>query len=192
MTSDGRSPKALEQSPDEVVVACILAGEREAYHHLIRRHQDLLYRHALRMTRQPDVAADLVQHAFVKAYHSLDRCQNPERVGAWLYRILANATKDYLKSRRRRDVRLEDAPHRALPADRRDPAQELERAELRQVLEDAVQQLPDALREAFLLKHVEGMAYEEMAERLDVSIPALKMRVHRARQTLQELLEEVR
>lgn len=172
---------------DGEVVARVLAGDREAFRLLVRRHQDMLFAHALRMTGQGDVAADLVQGALVKAYTNLDRCQNPERFGAWAFRIVSNRSKDYLKNVRRRDVGLDSAP--PTPAIE-NPERDLERDELRRRLDGALDRLPPEQREAFVLKHEEGRSYEEMAELLDVSVGALKMRVHRARETLMELLAE--
>ncbi len=175
---------------DGEVVARVLGGDRDAYRTLVRRYQDTLFGHALRLTADRDTAADLTQAALVKAYTELRRCREPERFGAWLFRILSNACKDHLKSRRRRDVTLDDARAGNAPG-RSDPGLEVERAELGAALQSALARLPDALREAFLLKHVEGMPYEEMTVLLGVSIPALKMRVHRAREALKAMLEEV-
>lgn len=181
---------AKDPESDGDVVARVLAGDREAYRLLVRRYQDTLFGHALRLTADRDIAADLTQAALVKAYTELRRCREPDRFGAWLFRILSNACKDHLKSRRRRDVTLDDARAASAPG-RSDPGLELERAELGSALQHALARLPDALREAFLLKHVDGLAYEEMTVLLGVSIPALKMRVHRAREALKATLEEV-
>lgn len=179
--------EAPGQLPDREVVARVAAGDRDAFRLLVHRYQDMLFRHALRMTGEHDVAADLVQASFVKAYTNLARCRDPERFGAWLYRILANACKDHLKSKRRKDVSIEDHTH--ITDLGVSPAADLERAQLRAQLNRAVAALPSSLREAFVLKHVEGRSYEEMAELLETSVPALKMRVHRAREALKECLE---
>jgi RNA polymerase sigma-70 factor (ECF subfamily) len=179
--------EATNQLPDHEVVSRVCAGDRDAFRMLVRRYQDMLFRHALRMTGDHDVAADLVQASFVKAYSNITRCRDPERFGAWLYRILANACKDHLKSKRRKDVSIEDQTNLAdLGVS---PAADLERAQLRKQLNRAIAELPGSLREAFVLKHVEGRSYEEMASMLETSVPALKMRVHRAREALKEHLE---
>jgi RNA polymerase sigma-70 factor (ECF subfamily) len=175
---------------DRDVVARVRGGDREAFRLLVRRYQDMLFRHALRMTSEHDVATDLVQASFVKAYTNIAHCRDPDRFGAWLYRILANACKDHLKSKRRRDVSLEDQTNLADASVT--PATALERSELRAVLNGAIAKLPESLREAFVLKHVEGRSYEEIAELLDTSVPALKMRVHRAREALKDALEQLR
>jgi RNA polymerase sigma-70 factor (ECF subfamily) len=172
---------------DGEVVARVLGGDQEAFRILVRRHQDMLYAHALRMTGHGDVAADLVQASLVKAYTSLSRCRDPERFGAWAFRIVSNRCKDYLKNVRRKDVGLEDA---APVAGTRDPEEDLERAELRLRLDRALGQLPPEQREAFVMKHEEGRSYQEMAELVGMSVGALKMRVHRARETLKDVLDE--
>ena len=178
---------AVKAPTDGEVVARVRGGERDAYRVLVRRYQDMLFRHAVRMTSDHDVAVDLVQASFVKAYSNISRCRDPERFGAWVFRILANACKDHLKSKRRKDVSIEDQTHLADASV--NPAADLERTQLRQMLSQAVAGLPPSLREAFILKHVEGRSYEEMAEMLEVSVPALKMRVHRAREALKEQLD---
>ncbi|MFW6201476.1 MAG: RNA polymerase sigma factor [Gemmatimonadota bacterium] len=180
---------------DGVLVARALDGDRDAFRFLVRRHQDALYRYARRMTGHADIAADLVQATFVKAYTRLDRCRNPDRFGAWIFQIVANACRDHFRrERRRRKVSIDDDDD-GMPAleltSASDPALDLERAELRDRIERAVARLPDEQREAFLLKHVELRSYPEMSEILDASVSALKMRVHRARETLQAELEEV-
>jgi RNA polymerase sigma-70 factor, ECF subfamily len=179
--------EASDQLPDREIVARVIDGDRDVYRLLVRRYQDMLFRHALRMTSDRDVATDLVQASFVKAYTNMARCRDPDRFGAWLYRILANACKDHLKSKRRKDVSIDD--HTELTDTTLNPAADLERTQLRKVLNRAIGELPVSLREAFILKHVEGRSYEEMAEMLGTSVPALKMRVHRARETLKEHLE---
>lgn len=172
-------------NPEAELITRILGGERDLYGTLVKRYQEQLYRHALGMVRDPDAAADLVQDSFVKAYASLSTSQS-DRFGAWLFRILRNRCTDYLRQKRLRDVSLDGDMQYA--SQRPGPDRDLERVELRAAMEGALAALPEAQREAFLLKHVEGLSYEEMAELLGVGISALKMRVARARDTLQVAL----
>ena len=172
---------------DGEIVARVLDGERDAFRLLVRRHQDMLFGHAMRMVGESDVAADLVQSSLIKAYENLDRCRNPDKFGAWAYRIVSNRCKDYHKNIRRQNVGLEDT---GPMAGSQDPDEDLERSELRSRLDRALNELPAEQREAFVMKHEEGRSYDEMAELAEVSVGALKMRVHRAREALQELLEE--
>ncbi len=177
--------------PDDAeVVGAVLAGDREAYGILIGRYEDVLYRYAERMTGQPDAAADVVQRTFIKAFRNLGRCRERGRVGGWMFRIAVNVCKDELKGRASREVPLEAAS--AEVATRGRPDDRIEQAEVREEIYRALQTLGVEQREAFVLKHVEGWSYEEMAEKIGVSVPALKMRVYRARSRLQQLLESYR
>lgn len=173
---------------DAQVVRDVLSGDRDAYRLLVRRYADVLHGHALRMTRSPDEAADLVQRALVKGYKKLSSCREPERVGAWLFRILANMCKDHVRSPRRDDVSMA-AVQGALRSGS-DPESDVEDSEIRSRVWGALDALSPEQREAFVLKHIEGRTYEEIAAVLDLSVAALKMRVHRAREALRGLLEE--
>ena len=174
-----------EVDSDQDVISRVIAGDREAFSSLIRRYSDPLYRHALGMTGSPDVAEDILQTSFIKAYHHLGEVRG--RFDAWLFRIVANGCKDWLKNIRRTHLSYEEDDQ---PSSFETPEEELDRGELRRDLDGALGALPDSLREAFVMKHVEGRSYEEMAVLLDATVGALKMRVHRAREALQKLLEE--
>ena len=181
---DARSD--IRHVSDAELVNQTLQGSDRAFGELVRRYQDLLYRHAERMTGRQDDAEDVVQSAFIKAHRSLRKCRDPERVGAWLFRIGANACKDFLKSKRA-TVPVDTVT--GLVSTDGDPEREAELGVVRSEIEQALQSLPVEQREAFLMKHVEGWSYTEMSDTLDISVPALKMRVHRAREELQVLLQ---
>lgn len=173
---------------DEQVVRDVLEGDRDAYRLLVRRYSDTLYGHALRMTGDADEAADLVQQALVQGYKRLRRCREPTRVGAWLFRILANLCKDHVKSRHGRHVSLGKLEGALRGSE--NPASDAEDAEVRSRIWGALDALTPEQKEAFVLKHVEGRSYEEIAAVMDLSVDSLKMRVHRARKALRGLLEE--
>jgi RNA polymerase sigma-70 factor (ECF subfamily) len=184
-----RGTTVFEERPDEgydqLIIAQVMGGSRDAFGILITRYSDSLFRHALGMTGSPDVAEDIVQGSFIKAYHHLGEVHG--RFDAWLFRIVANACKDWLKNIRRTHLSYDSDDH---PSSSFTPEEEMDRRELETDLERALTTIPAALREAFVMKHVEGRSYEEMADLLDSSVGALKMRVHRAREALQEILQE--
>jgi RNA polymerase sigma-70 factor (ECF subfamily) len=190
-TSDVKSTAATPVSPvdqlqaDQEVIARVLAGDRDAFSLLIGRYSDPLYRHALGMTGSPDVAEDILQSSFIKAYQHLAEVHG--RFDAWIFRIVANGCKDWLKNIRRTHLSYEEDDQ---PSSFATPEEELDRTELRSDLDRALSALAPSLREAFVMKHVEGRSYEEMADLLGTTVGALKMRVHRAREALQVLLEE--
>jgi RNA polymerase sigma-70 factor (ECF subfamily) len=137
------------------------------------------------MTGSPDVAEDILQLSFIKAYQHLAEVRG--RFDAWVFRIVANGCKDWLKNIRRSHLSYDEDDQ---PSSFATPDEELDRSELRTDLDKALSTLPSSLREAFIMKHVEGRSYEEMADLLGTTVGALKMRVHRAREALQALLEE--
>ncbi len=172
---------------DADVVARVLSGDREAFGLLIRRYQPGLVRFATRMLGNQDVAADAVAESFIRAYRHLASCREPARLRTWLYRIVANRCKSHLARRSIADVPLDDAPPVADPADNEAA---LERAEQVALVGRVLARLAPEKREAFLLKHVEGLSYQEMSAVTGERIPTLKMRVHRAREALLQALEE--
>jgi len=173
---------------DAQIVRDVLEADRDAYRVLVRRYGDTLYGHALRMAGSPDEANDLVQRAFVQGFKKLRSCREPEQVGAWLFRILANLCKDHVRSTRRSDVSVTQLAE--VLAGESDPEADAAAAEIRGRVWDALNALTPEQREAFVLKHVEGRSYEEIAAVTDLSVASLKMRVHRAREALRGLLEE--
>jgi len=174
---------------DAEVVARVLGGDREAFGLVIRRYEPGLLRYAARMLGSRDAAADAVAEGLVRAYRHLASCRDPARLRTWLYRIVANRCKSHLARRATADVSLDEAPP---VADPRDTEAVVERAEQLVLVERALRTLSPEKREAFVLKHVEGMSYEEMAAATGERIPTLKMRVHRAREALLQALEEYR
>lgn len=180
----GAAPGALEENQDAILVRRVLQGDSNAFEPLVRRHQAALFRRARWMGLDEDTAADMVQDALIKAYQNLKSCRDANRFAYWAGRILRNQVLDFLKSADRRRAPLPTS----LAADTGDPEREEARSALHSVLQRALSLLPDEQREAFLLKHAEGCSYEEMAEFAGTSVSAMKMRVHRARETLREHL----
>ena len=135
-------------------------------------------------------ADDALQSAFMRAFRGLSTCRERDRFGAWLYHIVINECRTYASRRRQRELRFTPAPsaiERAVA-----PGSEPEEdADVGGHIERALGLLPVDQREAFLLKHVEEMSYDEMTEMTGVSVPALKMRVKRACDMLRDLLEGV-
>lgn len=173
--------------PDDAsVVARVLGGEVDAFGELVRRYEPELLRCASRLLGSSDAAADAVAEGFVRAYRHLASCRDPRHVRAWLYRIVLNRCKTRL-GRAAPEVPLEDAPQLVA---RDDPAAEVERSEDMARVQRALATLSDLLREAFVLLHVEGLSYEEMAAATGTGVPTLRVRVQRAREALIEALEE--
>jgi RNA polymerase sigma-70 factor (ECF subfamily) len=177
-----------EGQSDAVLVRRVLDGDVEAYAGLVTRYRDRLGRYALhRLGNQAD-AEDAVQETFVRAYRALEGCATPERFGAWLFQILVNRCRTIGGQRVRRERVVMTNEAALAEADVDHPAEQHAWGE---AIRWALDRLTAEQREAFLLKHVEDLSYEEMAEMTGEGISALKMRVKRACEALRTLLAEV-
>lgn len=178
----------MEASSDAAIVARVLRGNAEAFRELVERYRDQYARYALHMLGNREDAEEALQDAFTRAYRSLARCEDPDRFGAWLFRILVNRcrTAGTRRGRRARTFVTDDAA--LLGASEEHPE---DRAAWREEIDRALQQLRSEQREAFLLKYVEELGYDEMSRMTGVGVSALKMRVMRACERLRDLLSEV-
>jgi len=175
------------EAGDAELVRRVRTGDIGAYGALVARYRDRLGRYAVHMLGDREDAEEALQDSFVRAYRSLERCDDPARFGAWLYGILVNRcrTSGARAARRRRMfVRDVDAFNGATQADQAD------RVAWSDEVNRALARLAPEYREAFLLKHVEDLEYEEMVRLTGAGVSALKMRVKRARAQLQKFLKE--
>ena len=175
------------EASDAELVRRVRTGDIGAYSTLVARYRNRLGRYAVHMLGDREDAEEALQDSFVRAYRSLERCDDPARFGAWLYGILVNRcrTSGARAARRRRMfVRDADALNGATHADQAD------RVEWSDTVNRALARLAPEYREAFLLKHVDDLEYDEMARLTGAGVSALKMRVKRAREQLQRFLKE--
>jgi RNA polymerase sigma-70 factor (ECF subfamily) len=174
---------------DASLVRAVLDGNAAAFTALVDRHSRICLRFATRMLGNREDAEDVTQEAFVRAYGALSRYDDATAFRTWLMTILVNRCRTALESRRRQDARViadeVAVAAAAAPSDANNAA-------LRDAIARALERLEPRYREAFLLKHVEQLSYEEMSAMTGTGISALKMRVQRACERLQTLLEEDR
>ena len=182
-----RVPSHVEIA-DAILVQRVLDGDTDAYAVLVARYRPRYARFAVHMLGSEQDAEEALQDAFVRAYRSLGRCDEPARFGAWLYRILVNRCRTHGGRRGRRERTFVSEPAALLAASEEHPA---DRVAWREEIDAALARLDAPQREAFLLKHVEELSYEEMAELTGAGVSALKMRVKRACDRLREILREV-
>jgi len=178
----------LETGSDGEIVRAVLAGDRDRFAILVERYRDRYARYAARMLGSADEAEDAVQDAFVRAYDQLGQCKEPDKFVGWFFLILRN--RCFAERRRNRTSAPIEAAEAVAAADRTEGG--AESAERRRALQLALLELTPDQREVFVLKHVEGLSYGEIAERLSTSVPSLKMRMHRAYDRLREQLREQR
>jgi RNA polymerase sigma-70 factor (ECF subfamily) len=172
----------------------VAAGDAAALEELFRRHRGVAYRVAYRLLGNEPDALDAVQDGFINALTRLDRFRGRSSFKTWLLRVVSNAALDLGRARQRRAARVcgptpTDDPRLAddaLPH----PAAELERADLRRLLEEALATLPEAQRQTFVLHADGGLTYREVADVLGISIGTVMSRVFYARQRLKTVLAE--
>ena len=172
-----------------MLVRLTIDGDATAFAALVDRHAPTCLRYATRMLGSREDAEEATQEALLRAHRAIARYEEHTAFRTWLMSILINRCRTALLTRRRRTTRivLDDAAVQRAPAN-----DAVSGIDLRQAIEQAVAQLDPSHREAFLLKHVEQLSYDEMAAMTGVGISALKMRVQRACDRLQLLLAEER
>jgi RNA polymerase sigma-70 factor, ECF subfamily len=179
---------------DRGLIAEVLAGRTAAFEELVRRYQDRLYNVAYRVVDHPDDAADVVQDVFVSAFQSLASFKGDSEFFTWLYRIAFNSAISF-KRRRRTAVSLEgrrDSDPGIEPIDRSidgPPAAGMERMEDERVLAEAIAKLSGEHRTVLVLKDLDGLKYDEIADVMGVPIGTVRSRLHRARLELRQLLD---
>jgi len=172
---------------DGALVARVLGGDLSSYAELLRRHRRRLERYAMLLLGNREDAEEALQDALLRGYRALGRCAEPERFGAWLFRILVNRCRTR-HARRGRPLEPLDGPTAVATPMTGDASATIE---WREEIQRALALLATDQREAFLLHHVEGLSYEEMAVLTGSGISALKMRVSRAGERLRAELAEV-
>ena len=174
---------------DGMLVRSALEGDARAFTALVDRHAAACLRFATRMLGERADAEDVAQETFLRVFHALHAYDEGTAFRTWLFSILVNRCRTALlrRARRERRVVLDDAAVRQTVA-----LHGADTGELQDEIRWAVTHLPAEQREAFLLRHVEELSYDEMAEATGVGISALKMRVKRACLRLQQLLEDER
>lgn len=179
---------------DRRLIAESLNGRPAAFGDLVLRYQDRLFNSVVRVVDNPDDALDVVQDAFLNAYQSLASFKGDAEFFTWLYRIAFN-TAVSLRRRRRATVSLETGREGEVVIDPQDPSPEtrpgtqLERTEEEANLQTALNRLSGEHRTVLVLKDIEGMKYEQIAEVIGVPIGTIRSRIHRARLELRDLLE---
>jgi len=172
------------EADDATLVRASQQGDREAFGMLVARHAPPVLGLTRRMLGASADADDVAQETFVAAYRALGHFQQQARFSTWLYRIAINKCHDLLRARRPGVLSLDDTdgdgPVREA-ADAETPLDQLEQGELAGELERGIRTLTPIYRESFLLRHVEGLGYDEMSAILGVHRDTLKMRVYKAR-----------
>ncbi len=180
---------------DLQIVAQVLGGNTGAFSALVQRHQERVYHTVYSLVGDLDEADDLAQEAFLKAFRALRRFRGQSLFSTWLHRIAVNCCLDHLKSKHRRSFVSLDEQRENWDALRiwqgrsKDADARVEQRELQEILERALNNLSEEYRVTFVLREIEGLAYEEIATLLNCSIGTVKSRLFRGRTKLREILQ---
>jgi len=176
---------------DSQLLSKCLSGHSEAYGALVEKYGARIVNLAYQMIGDRHQAEDVAQEAFVRAYKALPRFERKAKFSSWLYQITLNLCKDHLKSRSRR-ARSADEEHLAnVDADPRDEApRQIVENELSQKMREAINQLPVLYRESFVLRHLQGLDYADVAAITEVPADTVRVRAYRAREMLRQSLSK--
>ncbi len=189
------------EETDTNLVKLARNGDRQAFQELVERYQRKVFGLCYGMVRNKDDAMDMVQETFVKVFKNLERFEGNSSFYTWTYRIATNVCIDFLrKAKRARTVDYDDGIRRDDSVDDGgmllpsrlglNPAKVYGRRELLEKIENALEQLSPAHRQAILLREVQGLSYQEMADVMEISIGTVMSRLHHARKNMQKHLAD--
>lgn len=181
----------MTREQEALTVQRVLDGDVNEYEKLVLEYQKNVYNLALRMTGDAEDAADMAQEAFIKAYNSLASYRGDSRFSVWLYRIVSNVCLDFLRARKRRQTMslsvVDDEGEETeleISDESASPEKLLERSMTRDAVRRGLQELTPEYRQILILRELQGMSYDEIAETLGLESGTVKSRIFRARKKL--------
>jgi RNA polymerase sigma-70 factor (ECF subfamily) len=184
---------------DLVLVKRVQRGDKTAFDLLVRKYQHKVVKLVLRYVRNPAEAEDIAQEAFIKAYRALPQFRGDSAFYTWMYRIAINTAKNSLASRDRSpiayDLDLNDPEEsHSVQTKLQDPDTPEGMAlteEIRQIVNSAIEGLPEELKTAIVLRELDGLSYEEIAAAMECPVGTVRSRIFRAREAIDKRLREV-
>jgi len=187
----------LQKETENKIIQKVIAGDTNAFEHLVLANQKNVYNLALKMTRNEDDALDLSQEAFVKAYQQLTAFRGDSRFSVWLYRLTYNLCIDFIRKKSKQttvslDYKDDDneVSSYEIPDLRDLPEDNAIRKEMRKAIEQSIGGLNLDHREVLIMREITGLSYDEIAETLMISVGTVKSRLARARMKVIESLKE--
>ena len=187
-----------EKVTDKQLVARVQKGDKGAFDLLVIKYQYKVHAIIFRYVKDIDEVNDVMQEAFIKAYRALEGFCGESAFYTWLYRIAVNTAKNYLIARNRRppafDINVDDSDYSEENKQLHNvdsPENILYRDELQSVINVAIENLPEDLRTALMLREFEGLSYEEIADIMDCPVGTVRSRIFRARESLEEKIKEL-
>ena len=167
-------------------------GDKAAFEQLVIRHQDLVFSLAYKLTGNREMANDVAQEAFIRAWKAIEKFRGDSTFSTWIYRITVNTAWTLRKKAKKHNtLNIDDTYEPIVIDEKKDPELVAINSDLSSVLINALDKIPIDQRIIVELKNIEGRSHKEIADYLDISVTAAKVRLHRAHQKLRQILEEV-
>ena len=167
-------------------------GDKSAFEELVKRHQELVFSLSFKLTGNRELAKDVAQEAFIRAWKAIGKFRGDSTFGTWIYRITVNTAWTLRKKAKKHySLNIEDTQEPVVVDEKKDPEHVAINSDLSLVLRKALNQIPLEQRIIVELKNIEGRSHKEIADYLDISVTAAKVRLHRAHQKLRNILEEI-
>ena len=190
--------KNIRDISDDELVELAKKGDKRALSRVVADNEQLVFNTALKLVRNTEEAECVMQETFLKVFQALPKFKGESSLSTWIYRIATNFALMRLRDRKKDFNPLDDADGKVskstLEAFNRsignNPLRALENSELREIMEKAIDELPSKFRSVFVLKDIEGLSLKEIAEMTEMSLPAVKSNLHRARLFLRDRLAE--
>jgi RNA polymerase sigma-70 factor (ECF subfamily) len=185
-----------EREVDQALVERVQRGDKSAFDILVRKYQHRVVKLVSRYVKDHSEVYDVAQEAFIKAYRALPKFRGDSAFYTWMYRIAINTAKNYLVAQGRRlpniDIEAQDAEQfegESALKDYATPESMLQRDEVQSTVLRTIENLPDDLRTAIMLREIEGLSYEEIAEAMDCPVGTVRSRIFRAREAIDKMLK---
>lgn len=167
-------------------------GDRSSFEQLVLRHQELVFSLAYKLTGNREMANDVAQEAFIRAWKAIEKFRGDSTFSTWIYRITVNTAWTLRKKAKKHNtLNIDDTYEPIVIDEKKDPEMVVINSDLSSVLSKALNNLPVEQRIIVELKNIEGRSHKEIADYLDISVTAAKVRLHRAHQKLRQILEDV-
>ncbi len=188
MARQDRSAEASGELNEEVLVGQSAAGDELAYGKLVKRYQSRLFNFVRSMLRNEELAEDITQESFVKAFYSLSKLKNPASFKSWLFRIANNNTLDYLRKKRLPQVDVDEHLRESYVDDRGNPEEGVVSGARTKHIHEALGALKEDQKAILVMCDLEGLSYQEIAEVLKIPFGTVQSRIFYARRKLREHL----
>jgi RNA polymerase sigma-70 factor (ECF subfamily) len=183
------------KTDDQRLVERVQGGDKTAFDVLVLKYQHKIVKLVMRYVRDQAEALDVTQEAFIKAYRALPKFRGDSAFYTWLYRIAINTAKNHIVAMKRRpmeyDLDLQESGGYETPTHLRDfdsPERIVQRDELREAVQSSINSLPEELRDAIVLREIEGMSYEEIATAMNCPVGTVRSRIFRARDAIDKAI----